>query len=131
MPHLATPRQSEHVLPNAPGSWTLRSAGGARPALIVWGSPAPAADVLDRFARVGYAVISPSPDVTPDGLLGILDGLSRGVLAGTVLAPVGVLSVGKSADPGLARTFDERRIPWLHATSDWDTALRWFTERLT
>ncbi|HWZ29375.1 MAG TPA: hypothetical protein VNX15_12480 [Gemmatimonadales bacterium] len=91
----------------------------------------PAGDILDRFARAGFAVISPSPDVTASGLLGILDGLSRGELAGTALAPVGLLSVGPAADPALAQTLDPRRIPWFHATTDWDAALRWFAERLT
>jgi len=131
VPHLATPRQSEHALSNAPGSWTLRSAGGPRPALIVWGHPAPAGEVLDRFARAGYAVLSPSPDVTADGLLSMLDELSRGAFAGTALDPVGLLAVSQAADPGLARTLDKRRIPWHHASTDWDAALRWFTERLT
>ena len=130
MPHLATPRQSEHALPDAPGSWILRSSGGPRPALIVWGNPAPAGDVLDRFARAGYAVISPSSDVTAAGLVGILDGLSQGALASTVFDTVGLLAVGQSAPPGLTKALDERRIPWLNATTDWDAALRWFTERL-
>jgi len=131
VPHLATPRQSEHTLPGTPGSWTLRSAGGSRPVLVVWGTPVPAGDVLDGFARAGFAVVSPSPDVTAAGLVGILDGLSRGLLAGATLRPVGVLSVGPAADSQLAQTLDKRRIPWRHETIDWDAALRWFAERMT
>jgi len=61
----------------------------------------------------------------------MLDELSRGAFAGTALDPVGLLAVSQAADPGLARTLDKRRIPWHHATTDWDAALRWFTERLT
>lgn len=76
-------------------------------------------------------MLSPSPDVTVRGLVGILDGLARGIIAGTALSPVGLLSVGPSADPELTKTLDERRLPWLHANSDWDHTLRWFAERLT
>jgi hypothetical protein len=61
----------------------------------------------------------------------MLDGLSRGVLAGAALGPAGVLFVGPSADAGLAQTLDERRIPWRHENVDWDAALRWLAERLT
>jgi hypothetical protein len=97
---------------------------------VVWGNPSPPGDILDGFARAGFAVVSPSPDVTAAGLSGMLDGLSRGALAGAALDPAGVLLVGP-ADPGLAKTLDERRIPWRCETFDWDAALRWFAERLT
>ena len=131
VPHLATPRKTEHPLaPNDPRSWTLRSAGGTRPALVIWGEPAPPDSVLDRLARAGFGVISHSPGLTAADLAALVDGLPRGTLGGTKLAPVGVVCVEPNPAAALIQTLEAKRIPWRQAEDGWDGLVAWFAERL-
>ena len=132
MPHLATPRKTEHPIaaPGEPRSWSLRSAGGARPALVVWGDAADAA--LDRLARAGFGVVTPSAGVTPDDLLTLVDQLPQGIFGGTRLSPVGVLLMESAPGAGPGLELEAKGIPWRKGTgSDWDDVVRWFAERLT
>jgi len=108
----------------------LRSAGGTRPALVVWGDPQPSDPVLDRLARAGFGVITPSFTGTPPDLATLLDGLPRGALGGISLTPVGVLCVGTGPGAGLPETLETKRIPWRRADDDWDGIVGWFAERL-
>jgi len=129
VPHLATPRKTEHTLEGG-GSWTLRSAGGARPALVVWGDPQPGDPALDRLARAGFGVITPSSAATPPDLVSLLEALPRGALGGMTLTPVGVLCAGPGPDAGAIETLEAKRIPWRRTDGDWDGIVSWFAARL-
>lgn len=128
MLHLATPRKSDHTIPDVPGSWTLRSAGGARPALVVWGAP-PADPVLDRLARAGLAVLTAPAGARREDLVAAVGALTRGALGGVPFAPVGVASA-EPADAELTQILTERQIPWCDARADWDQVPRWFAAGL-
>lgn len=117
---MATPRRSEHVLPRDSGSWTLRSAGGKRPALIIWGTP-PADATLDRLARSGLAVITTSLDAVLDDLIDAVHHSGLGALA---------FAFAETPPGDLPARLDRQGIPWLHVTDDWDTVPRWCAERL-
>lgn len=119
MPHVATPRKSELSIPNASAPWTLRSAGGSRPTLIVWGARAPSDSILDRLARSGLAVLTPPEHATPPDLAAAL---------ASVPAPVRVALVETPA-ADVPKILDARQIPWRRVTSEWDELPGWFTEQ--
>lgn len=119
MPHLATPRQSEITVNGSTCSWTLRSAGGSLPSLIVWGR-APTEAVLDRLARAGLAVLTPSGPASVSDLLLLIETL-RGRAVG--------VATGETPGPDLTKAMEMRKIPLLAAT-DWDALPRWFAEHL-
>lgn len=119
MPHVATPRKSDFSVPKASAPWTLRSAGGSRPTLIVWGAPAVSDSILDRLARSGLAVLTPPAHATPADLAAAL---------ASVPAPVRV-AVVDTPGPEVSQTLDARQIPWRRVTSEWDEVPGWFTER--
>lgn len=120
MSHLATPRQSEITVDGSTCSWTLRSAGGSRPSLIVWGRP-PADAVLERLARAGLAVLTPSPQAALSDLLLLVDTL-----------PGEAVGVAAAETPGaeLTNAMDVKRIPLLTVT-DWDAVPRWAAEHFS
>jgi hypothetical protein len=118
--HLATPRKSEHTLPRDSGSWTLRSAGGKRPALIIWGTP-PSDATLDRLARSGLAVITTSLDAVLDDLIHAVKSSGLGSVA---------LAFADAPPADLPTRLDEQAIPWLRVTGDWDDLPRWCAGRL-
>lgn len=115
---MATPRKTDFAIANASAPWTLRSAGGSRPTLIVWGSPAPAESILDRLARAGLAVLTPPERTTPADLVSAL---------ASVPAPLRVALV-EPPTAEVARSLDVSKIPWRRVTSEWDELPGWFTE---
>lgn len=120
MSHLATPRQSAITVAGSTCSWTLRSAGGSRPSLIVWGR-APAEAVLERLARAGLAVLTHSPQAELSDLLLLVD---------TLLGrPVGV-AAAETPGAELTNAMDVKQIPLL-AVTDWDAVPRWAVEHLS
>jgi len=118
VPHLATPRKAEFSIPNASAPWTLRSAGGARPTLIVWGKPVPADSVLDRLARAGLAILTAPEHATSAELLAALE---------MIPAPVRVAFLETPATD-VSKSLDAKAIPWRCVTSEWDEVPRWFQE---
>ena len=120
MSHLATPRKSEHTLPGHSGSWTLRSAGGNRPALIVWGT-SPGDATLDRLARSGLAVITPPLEVPLDDFLDVIREVGLGSVA---------FAFTETPEGDLPKALDARAIPWLHVNDNWDDVPRWCAGQL-
>lgn len=118
MPHVATPRKSDFPIPNTRASWTLRSAGGSRPTLVVWGTP-PAESILDRLARSGLAVLTPPEHATPADLASALASLPGSVRVALTRSP--------TADE--SKALDELPTLWRCVKSEWDELPGWFAER--
>lgn len=114
---MATPRKTDFSISNASAPWTLRSAGGSRPTLIIWGTTV-REPVLDRLARAGLAILTPPEPATPADLMAALE---------NVPAPVRV-AFGGSPSADVSKLLDEKGIPWRRVTSDWDDVPRWFSE---
>ena len=117
MQTVATPRKTEFPISNASAPWTLRSAGGSRPTLIIWGTPVQES-VLDRLARAGLAVLTPPAHATPADLMAVLE---------NVPAPVRV-ALGGTPSAEVSRLLDAKEIPWRQATSNWDDVPSWFSD---
>lgn len=117
MPTVATPRKTEFPIPNALAPWTLRSAGGSRPTLIIWGTPVQES-VLDRLARAGLAILTPPEQATPADLVAALE---------NVPAPVRV-ALGGTPSADVSKLLEAKEIPWRRVTSDWDDVPSWFSE---
>ena len=114
---MATPRKTDFSISNTSAPWTLRSAGGSRPTLIIWGTPVPES-VLDRLARAGLAILTPPAQATPADLTAALE---------SVPAPVRV-AVGGTPSADVSRLLEAKEIPWRQVTSDWDDVPSWFSE---
>lgn len=117
MPTVATPRKTDFSISNASAPWTLRSAGGSRPTLIIWGASAHES-VLDRLARAGLAILTPPEKATPADLIAALE---------SAPAPVRV-AFGEPPTAEVSRILGTKSIPWRQVTSDWDEVPRWFSE---
>lgn len=118
---MATPRKTDFVIPDASAPWTLRSAGGSRPTLIVWGTRAASDSILDRLARSGLAVLTPPEHATPADLVAALASVPPPVRVALVETP--------AAD--VSKTLDDRQIPWRRVTSEWDELPGWFGAQAT
>lgn len=116
---MATPRKTEVSIPNASAPWTLRSAGGSRPTVIVWGKPTPLDSVLDRLARGGLAVLTPPEQATRADLFAVLAHLP---------APVRVV-FSEIPETDMSKSLDAKEIPWRCVNSEWDDVPRWFAGR--
>jgi len=117
VPTVATPRKTEFPISNASAPWTLRSAGGSRPTLIIWGTTA-RESVLERLARSGLAVLTPPEQATPADLMAALE---------NVPAPVRV-ALGGTPSAEVSKILNAKEIPWRRVTSDWDDVPSWFSE---
>ena len=114
---MATPRKTDFSISNASAPWTLRSAGGSRPTLIIWGMPVPES-VLDRLARAGLAILTPPAHATAADLMAALE---------NVPAPVRV-ALGGTPSAEVSKILNAKEIPWRRVTSGWDDVPSWFSE---
>jgi ribosomal protein S12 methylthiotransferase accessory factor YcaO len=101
----------------------IRSAGGDRPAVVVF----PAVPALaERLARAGFAVISFDGEPS-DGLAIVVAALARGELAFTATA-IGLLGSGTAGAAAAEQVATQAGVSWL-AVSDApdaaDQAVRW------
>ena len=117
MPTVATPRKTDFSISNDSAPWTLRSAGGSRPTLVIWGTTV-RESVLDRLARAGLAVLTPPEQATPADLMAALE---------NVPAPVRV-ALGGTPSAEVSKLLDAKEILWRRVTSDWDDVPSWFSE---
>lgn len=126
---MATPRLSNFEVSGSQCIWTMRSAG-ARPCLVAWGTPRPADSTLDRLARAGFNVLSPSSEATVHDLILLVDDLRKRIfqwLEDTSQGLAGIACAG-TAPEDLSEAMVARKVPILEVT-DWDSVPRWFAGR--